>query len=72
MTDDQVAKWKAAIAARHKQQRQQRGRKQNDPVLLVPVSRPGMARITPDTMDEPGGHGAQGEPATTRGRTDGP
>jgi hypothetical protein len=41
MTDDQVAKWKAALATHHKRQRQQRGRRGKDPY------RPGMARISP-------------------------
>ena len=45
---DQVAKWKAAIAASKRQQRQRRGRpKQQD----VPGYRPGMARVTPRQGD---------------------
>jgi hypothetical protein len=42
MTDDQVAKWKAARAAHYRQQRQQRGRRKRG---LATVSGAGMVRV---------------------------
>jgi hypothetical protein len=47
MTDDQIVKWKAALAEHHRQQRQQRGRKQD-----ASSYQPGMARISPPAADE--------------------
>jgi hypothetical protein len=47
MTAGQVAKWKAALAEHHRQQRQQRGRKRD-----ASSYRPGMARISLPAADE--------------------
>lgn len=41
MTSGQLAKWKAALAASKRQQRQRRG-----PMCDAPLIRPGMARVT--------------------------
>jgi hypothetical protein len=43
MSQDQLAKWKAALADHHRQQRQQRGRRARD--ASSAPARPGMVRV---------------------------
>jgi hypothetical protein len=49
---DELGKWKAALADRHRQQRQQRGRRER--ATAVASYQPGMARISPPAADDDG------------------
>ena len=58
---DQIAKWKAAIAAHHKQQRRERG---NHRTSVVKDIGPGMVRRSPQHAQDgaqDGGDGADGD-----------
>jgi hypothetical protein len=48
--DGQLAKWKAAIAKNHRQQRQRRGKRQTLP--FGTVTGPGMVRVNPPKPKE--------------------